>query len=364
MKDVQIANWTTAGYMSHLYPELRQLEVEPNIAELQAFGFTVLSPRQLRAGDLHERVLKAVASVSARRARVAPDFESGQSHRGMVHPLGQLMRFILWEDAVFEEVLLNPAMLGIVTYVLGPACILSQCNAILRGPGNNSIGLHTDEISRALPLHCEESMTVNATYLLTDYTKEGGALGVIPGSHRWRRDPTPSDSKAFASHMIPVEAPAGSMVIWGDHLWHGAFPRMIPGLRGTFLFNFARHHLQTQEPYRETCTQEALDRNPRRFAVLMDQFASYPYREEDEDVILPVERNTYLSLFDRRQSNGYVRLLSKRARRSIPASAQPTASPLGLAVRRRESADGAAPAEKAPLAALASAESQGARERP
>jgi ectoine hydroxylase-related dioxygenase (phytanoyl-CoA dioxygenase family) len=331
---VEIGNWPTAGYMTELYPELRALGVEVNLAELEAFGFTVLSPQQVNVPGLHQRVLQAVLDVSERRSRVRPDMESGETHRGMIHPLGQIMRFVLWEAQVFEEVLLNPAMLGVVTWLLGPTCILSLCNSMLRGPGNNCVPLHTDEGNRTMPVMPEGAMTVNATFLLTDYTKDGGALAFVPGSHKWRREPGQIEAQGMTKQLIPIEAPAGSFVIWGDHTWHGAFSRRTPGLRGTFFFNFARHTLQTQEPYRDTCTQDALDRNPKRFAVLMDQFGTYPWREEDEDYRRGAERYRYLSLFDRTPTAGTVQLLSERPRRSIPQGTQPTKSPLAAAPGR------------------------------
>jgi ectoine hydroxylase-related dioxygenase (phytanoyl-CoA dioxygenase family) len=170
----------------------------------------------------------------------------------MGHPLGEFLRFILWQDPVFEEALLRPVSLGLVSWLVGPSCL---CNGMVKGPGDNFQPLHTDEGSKVFPVHPVDPQTANINYFLSDYTKDAGAIAFIPGSHRWRREPSRTEAREYLEKLVPIEAPAGSMVIWGDHTWHGSFPRTEPGLRITLLFTFARHHLQTQEPYRDTCAR-------------------------------------------------------------------------------------------------------------
>jgi ectoine hydroxylase-related dioxygenase (phytanoyl-CoA dioxygenase family) len=325
---MEIGKWPTAGYLNDLYPELRQLGLESNLAELAAFGFTVLPPEKVGPASLTHRLLETVLRISRRRAQVEPDLSDGSSHRDMQHPLGQLMRFVLWEDPVFEAAMLRPAVLGLVTWLLGPSCVLSLCDAMIRGPGANRLGLHTDDIDRSQPLLAPEITSVNTTWLLTDYTREGGALAFVPGSHRWRREPGAADFPVFTDKLVPIEAPAGSVVVWGNHTWHAGLPRQVPGLRVTLFYNFARAHIQTQEPFRETCTQEALERNPRRFAMLMNQFALFPFKEEDVDLTLLAQRDRYMSLFDAAPAEGGVLAWTRRQRSGTPAFAQPTASPL------------------------------------
>jgi len=327
---MEIGTWPTAGFLSELYPQLRQLGLETNIAELAAFGFTVLPPEKTGPAGLTDRLLDAVLRISRHRARVEPDLSDGSSHRDMRHPLGQLMRFVLWEDRVFEQAMLCPAVLGLVTWLLGPNCVLSLCDAMIRGPGVNRLGLHTDDIDRSQPILGPDITSVNTTWLLTDYTREGGALAFVPGSHRWRREPGAADVPVFTNELVPIEAPAGSVVVWGNHTWHAGLPRQVPGLRVTLFYNFARAYIQTQEPFRETCTQEALDRNPRRFAMLMNQFSLFPFKEEDVDLTLVEPRDRYVSLFDDAPTGGGIPAWTGRRRSGIPAFAQPTTSPLAI----------------------------------
>jgi hypothetical protein len=319
---MDIGDWQVEGHRTELFRELRLLGLEPHLAELDAFGFTVVTPEHAGTADLAARTLEAVLALAERRSGVRPDVETGASHQGMHHPLGQHMRFVLWEDPVFEEVLMQPHLLGLVSWLVGVDGILSLANAVLKGPGDNRITLHTDEQNKTVPVYSEHCTAVNATFLLTDYTEEGGALAFLPGSHRRRRDPSPAEAIEL-THVVPVVAPAGSLVVWGSHTWHASYPRRIPGLRGTLFFNVNRWHTQTEEPYRDTCTQEALDRNPRRFAWLMDQFGVFPHKEEDVDYARAVARGGYPSLLDAEPTKGSVVLRSALPPRGVPALAQP-----------------------------------------
>ena len=48
-------------------------------------------------------------------------------------------------------------------------------------------------------------------------------------------------------------------------------------------FEYMRPRYQPQEPYRETVTQAALDRNPVRFAGLMDVYGPFPFGKSDRN---------------------------------------------------------------------------------
>ena len=136
-------------------------------------------------------------------------------------------------------------------------------------------------------------------------------MGFVPGSHRWRRWPSPEEADYWNDRSHAVEAPFGSMIIWGDHTWHGSYPRRTNGMRLMMLGTYCRPHMQTQEPFRQTATQEALDRNPRRFARLMDVQGAFPFgkspprpRSEGTDAQPP----SYLSLTDGEPAAGSVQL--------------------------------------------------------
>ena len=144
----------------------------------------------------------------------------------------------------------------------------------------------------------------NATYLLSDYSRENGALCFVPGSHRAMRQPLASENFDFgrldpraameegalgdldlakiteAPNIVPVKALAGSLVVWHGNTWHGAVNRTSPGLRVNLVLFFCSPWLRPQEAYRECVPDEILARNDERFAGLMGRNMHFGWTAE------------------------------------------------------------------------------------
>ena len=194
-------------------------------------------------------------------------------------PFGRNFSYLLFEDEAFQEAILNPVVGTLVTHLLGENAILSNCLAFIKGPGNDDLALHCDNVyvSAPFPMHAQ---VCNATWLLTDYSKEDGALCFVPGSHQYGRHPEPGEGLA---DRVAIEAPAGSLAFWHGNTWHGAFARTKPGVRMNLINAFMRMHMRPQEPYRENVTREQLERWPPRFATLLGKHVGYGWKEEGPD---------------------------------------------------------------------------------
>ena len=312
---MEIEDWKSVGSAAPLLRELRQLGLETNIVELEAFGFTVVPPEKVAPQDFCRDVREALERTMLRR--YGPDGLSEERWSNV----NDIQRFMLWEDPIFEKLSYNPAGLGLAEWLLGTDCVLSLCAAWVKGPGEVRTGIHGDYLDPALVAQPEQMNNCNMHYMLTDYTEDDGSISFVPGSHKWRRQVTPDDSRYWADRAVAVEAPAGSMVIWGNHTWHGSYPKKTPGLRMTLQCEYMRRRRQTEEAYRETVTQEALDRNPVRFAGLMDVYSLFPFGKNDWDLdrmgaAEPGTKNgqtidQYRSLFDTEPANGRTTLRPK-----------------------------------------------------
>jgi hypothetical protein len=281
-----------------LYPELRELGLLTHIAELEMQGYTVVPPELVAPPDYVEALREAVLAVSERRTGIAPDYGMGSTHLNGKHPLGQFMRYVLFEDPLFEPVLTHPVLLGLITYLVGYDALLSLNDAMLKGPGSVPLSIHNDNGDKITAVFPDQPQTANINLLLNDYDEGSGTIAFLPGSHVFRREPTPGELRDLVPEMVPITARAGSAVIWPANTWHMAFPREKPGLRATLLYDFCRGHLQTQSNFRSEVTPEILQRNPPRFAQLMQVHGVFPFREEDIDPAKVRMASKRYSLFD------------------------------------------------------------------
>ncbi|MXW49226.1 MAG: hypothetical protein F4X81_07085 [Gammaproteobacteria bacterium] len=274
--------------------DIEALGLRARVAELDSFGLTVVPPHQAGSPGMALRLRDAVLRLAERRSGIKPDVATGASHAHLPATAGQAGEAWLWrilqEDPVFEEALMNPVGLALMTYLLGYSAKLSSSSALLKGPvapaspddPPKPLGLHSD--NRGLPAPFPPFAQVAAvTWALTDYTFENGALGYLPGSHKLCRQPTPDES---LDAVVPVEAAAGSLIVWHGNTWHAPFPRRAPGLRISMLFYFCREYLTAQERYGTRVPAEALARNPPRFRTLMGLADPYGWDEGGPDMAL------------------------------------------------------------------------------
>lgn len=148
------------------------------------------------------------------------------------------------KDPLFDVCSAHPRVLAAMRYVIGEFK-LSSLNARAAQPGQGHQGLHADF---GEPVSPGDYRVCNSIWLLDDFTAENGATRVVPGSHRSAA--MPGDVLADPAAAHPDEtlllAPAGTVVIFNSHLWHGGTRNRTDRPRRALHAYFCRRDLPQQ----------------------------------------------------------------------------------------------------------------------
>ncbi len=275
---------------ARILEEIRDLGLEANVLELETQGYTVI-PGVLDEASVacaKAAILERVETDTGRR--IDPDTATAEDFEGM-----QYLPYLLYEDEVFERVLLEPKPLALITYLLGESCLLSSLGCHFKGPGGVPLPLHSDNGNGMPSPFPAYSQVANVNYALTEYSREAGALALVPGSHHLARPPTARESRLehdnFNPRAVAMDLEPGDAVVWHGNTWHGSFARRIEGIRMNLAVYFARRYLQTQERHKGVTPQAVLSRhtNNPRFGRLLAENQPYGWQREGPDFTLMAE---------------------------------------------------------------------------
>jgi ectoine hydroxylase-related dioxygenase (phytanoyl-CoA dioxygenase family) len=197
--------------------------------------------------------------------------------------------YLLYDDEVFEEILMAPKPLALITWLLGESCLLSSIGCHFKGPGGTPLALHSDNGNGMPAPFPAYSQVANVNYALTPYSREAGALAMVPGSHKLARQPRLEEmmlnGKRENKAAIAMDLQPGDAVVWHGNTWHGSYDRLIPGVRMNLAVYFARQYIQTQERHGDTVPAEILARhaNDERFQILLGGKQPYGWQNEGPD---------------------------------------------------------------------------------
>jgi hypothetical protein len=253
-----------------VFADIDRLGLIANVGELEMKGYTALTPEQVGPADFIEQLRETIIALAEWRSGQAVDRTSGLTFQDDNSPYGQVHSLfgLFGEDPIFEQALMNQRMLALVTYLLGESCFLHHERAAIKGPGDQYLPMHADP-SGPMP-YPWISQVCNTTFALTDHTIDAGTTCFVPGSHRLCRQPTREEAMDLSS-FVPLEVPAGSVIVWHGNAWHGALPRKDPGIRVSLVQYFSRPSAASDVPrnFDSVVTPEMLARNPPRFATLL-----------------------------------------------------------------------------------------------
>ncbi|MEZ4825667.1 MAG: phytanoyl-CoA dioxygenase family protein [Bacteroidia bacterium] len=124
------------------------------------------------------------------------------------------------KDPLFDIFYTHPRVLAAISHVLGEEIKLSSLNYRAAKPGMGLQKLHADWHESVLP---GEFKVCNSIWLLDDFSVKNGATRIVPGTHLLPILPQEELEDPMATHPdeLIIEAPAGTVVIFNSHAWHG-----------------------------------------------------------------------------------------------------------------------------------------------
>jgi ectoine hydroxylase-related dioxygenase (phytanoyl-CoA dioxygenase family) len=162
------------------------------------------------------------------------------------------------KDPMFQVCFSHPLVLAAIAHVLGEFK-LSSLNSRAAHPGKGLQGLHADWGSRQPG---EGFSVCNSIWLLDDFTAENGATRVVPGSHLQEKAPVDALADPAAPHPDEIQllAPAGTVVIFNSHLWHGGTLNRTDRPRRALHSYFCRRECPQQLDQRKYVRPQTLSR--------------------------------------------------------------------------------------------------------
>jgi ectoine hydroxylase-related dioxygenase (phytanoyl-CoA dioxygenase family) len=225
--------------------------VDDVVAALDEHGYAVVE--RFLPGDRVAAKRAALHAVLGETPTGRTDFEGFSTQR--VYALFAKTR-------AFDDVALDPLLLGVLDRVLGPAQFSAPV-AIQIGPGETAQVLHRDEDVYPLP-GPHPPVVLNTMWALCDFTDVNGATRLVPGSHRWDPERRPRDDEAVTAVM-----PAGSVLFYVGNLWHGGGANRTAEPRLGVILEFCAAWLRAQETHLLAVPRETVAALPERLQELL-----------------------------------------------------------------------------------------------
>src|SRR6185312_15984104 len=140
---MDIGNWKATAELNQIYRQARELGVEANIAELEAFGFTVVPPEKVAPKGFTDRMLAALLRIADEEGEGSVDLNTRAQKDRPVY--GRNLFHLVAKDPVFAEAIMNPVALTLGKYLCGASVRLYSNVAFLKKGEAGVTKIHTDQ---------------------------------------------------------------------------------------------------------------------------------------------------------------------------------------------------------------------------
>ncbi|MCR9065017.1 MAG: phytanoyl-CoA dioxygenase family protein [Cytophagales bacterium] len=173
------------------------------------------------------------------------------------------------KGSVFDQFYTHPKVLAAIETVLGKAYKLSSLNYRAAKPGKGLQKLHVDWGNTVVN---GDYQVCNTIWLLDDFVENNGATRIVPGSHKRNELPNDVLEDPLAPHPdeILIQAPAGSVVIFNSHVWHGGTTNHTTKDRRSIHSYFCNRSLPQQVDQQRYITSETKERIGEKGMYILD----------------------------------------------------------------------------------------------
>lgn len=202
------------------------------------------------------------------RVRDAIVADIGQDRLTRAGELG-VLRLMMRYDAHFFRFLELPELLAAVDRTVSDTAILHLQNGFIlpsvRASEQQQIFQNTyhQDFPRVLNGYLA---SVNAFFAIDEFTRENGATWVVPGTHQQQACPPIEEREAAG---VPLECPAGSMIVFDSTLWHAAGSNTSGRDRLAINQQFTRSWIKQQIDYVRALGDAAVEARPPRTQQLL-----------------------------------------------------------------------------------------------
>ena len=165
------------------------------------------------------------------------------------------------KDPMFEVCITHPKVIAAIAHVLQKDFKHSSLNSREALPGDGLQRLHEDYGKPVKPGEWGR-VACNSIWLIDDFNKTNGATRIVPGSHRKEKAPRDAMEDTYAMHpeQIQLIAPAGTVVVFNSHLWHGGSKNENNASRHAMHSYFCQREDEQQTNQREHLRPETVSR--------------------------------------------------------------------------------------------------------
>ncbi|WP_395094390.1 phytanoyl-CoA dioxygenase family protein [Armatimonas sp.] len=213
--------------------------------------------------------LEQLAAINGRLAELL--VAEGENAGKEVHQEAGTNRLsnLVDKSPLFLPCFTHPRVLAGIAHVLQGDLRLSSLNHRAALPGQGLQSLHADWSGSTTP---GAFFVCNSIWLLDDFTTENGSTRVVPGSHNSGKTPHDEMENTILPH--PREtiliAPAGTVVIFNSHTWHGGTLNYTDKPRRALHSYFTRRDQPQQTNQRTSLSPETIAGLSEAARVILD----------------------------------------------------------------------------------------------